>query len=867
MFTRTCTVCARCLRRSPSLLIGAGAGKTRSGGSALRSHSTSPRSATVHSQLRTSPLVGFNINNAHIHRNSNLRRPHASCRSLSASATSPKGSTIKQPSSPAPAPAPAPTRKKSSRSKPSSAIITQPSTSSTLDKIPDFKFSKTKPCEDLDGLQVLVDKLISTNATLSKRGILIQHPEQAPLLAWIYDPQRQFYVRPAGLIKFAQRWANQQDEALAAAKAAVIGGSSTLDSGAGPGSLSSKEHLLGEDMSATTTKPMSSSSKSKAVQSIGQEFETLSSLLGAISSRSITGHASMDAILSFMDRYCGPGSGSSFKPLDSITTPNGSYSRAMVTLLSTPRSKLLLKVLDKNLKAGCGIALIREAFPTLLPGFHVALGKHMPLESATELFELKPATEKKTKSKKLTKESTATTLDPNLSNLPNTVNTEWLGSRKLDGVRCLVRIDRQTGNITTLSRNGREFEGTSKIQDSFRSIMRMVTQSHSHGDGDEEAQGRDEFFRQALGLQGKDGSALPEALVLDGEMCVFMAEPVQEQPIVSKSSQSSSSSPIMVGFLDEDGLGKEQFTKAITFVTTGAIENSIDTDDDDDDLPKDKPTTLAAGIGSKELNLEYDRPIYCIFDCLTEKEFKDREGVRPLLDRIRGVTQALIQSKGVQDSGVLVKVLSQSKVESFEQLKNMVSQGVERGWEGVVLRKNIGYEGRRSRNLLKFKEFQEAEFVVEEATLGTMRLPLNGQYEERYCLTSVIVGHRGNRVGVGSGFSAEERIRFGKDPSLIVGKTITVKYFEESKTYSSPGTGSSGSSGSDDEAFLGNDRVYRSPSRVSSASSSSIDQRAADDDNGNDRDGSEDKGDDRDAVWSLRFPIVKAIYGEGPREL
>lgn len=172
-----------------------------------------------------------------------------------------------------------------------------------------------------------------------------------------------------------------------------------------------------------------------------------------------------------------------------------------------------------------------------------------------------------------------------------------------------------------------------------------------------------------------------------------------------------------------------------------------------------------------------------------------------------------------------------------------------------------------SRNLLKFKEFQEAEFVVEEATLGTMRLPLNGQFEERYCLTSVIVSHRGNRVGVGSGFSAEERIRFGKDPSLIIGKTITVKYFEESKTYSSSGTGSSGSGGSDNEAFLGNDKVYRSPSRIRSVSSSSIDQRAADDDNGNDGEGHEDKGDGGDAVWSLRFPIVKAIYDEGPREL
>ena len=144
-----------------------------------------------------------------------------------------------------------------------------------------------------------------------------------------------------------------------------------------------------------------------------------------------------------------------------------------------------------------------------------------------------------------------------------------------------------------------------------------------------------------------------------------------------------------------------------------------------------------------------------------------------------------------------------------------------------------------------------------------MRLPLNGQFEERYGLTSVIVVHRGNRVGVGSGFTAEERIRFGKDPSLIIGKTITVKYFEESKTYSSSSGNVSSGGGSNDESGSGNGnvRVYRSPSGVRSTPSS-IDQRVDDD-----KDVDEDKGNGDDAIWSLRFPIVKAIYGDGPREL
>jgi DNA ligase 1 len=34
------------------------------------------------------------------------------------------------------------------------------------------------------------------------------------------------------------------------------------------------------------------------------------------------------------------------------------------------------------------------------------------------------------------------------------------------------------------------------------------------------------------------------------------------------------------------------------------------------------------------------------------------------------------------------------------------------GWEGIMLRKDIGYEGKRSKNLLKVKKFYDAEYEV-----------------------------------------------------------------------------------------------------------------------------------------------------------
>ncbi|KAF9925257.1 hypothetical protein FBU30_004949 [Linnemannia zychae] len=533
------------------------------------------------------------------------------------------------------------------------------------------------------------------------------------------------------------------------------------------------------------------------------KFDTLPSLLEALSSRSIVGHAALDAIISFLDRFCWSNSQSLFQTINA-SSPAGSYGKTMATLLSTPRSKLLLKIFDKNLKAGCSVGMIREVSPSLLPGFHVALGHHMPLEKAKTLFDNALSVPESTMESKRKKSS------KNAS--PKIVDKEWFASRKLDGVRCLVRIDRQSGNITAISRNGRPFEGMGMIQESIRSILRM-------GQSDV-VQNRDKFFRQALGLHNATDT-LPDTLILDGEMCVFETE--------SQETVSGSPLPVIVGQVENDNLGREKFTKAITYVTRGTVDDRLlGTLEDDDEFDN--------SISNKQLMEE--------LTITKNREFNERKGSRPLIDRIQAITNALIEANDSQSSDNIVKVMSQTKVSSYKQLEKIVAQGIERGWEGVILRKNVG------RNLLKFKEFHDAEFKVVEAILGSMRIAVQGKYEERKVLTSVVVMHRGNRVKVGSGFSAEERVRFGRDPSLIVGKTITVKYFEESKTYLNSGIGNGNDSNGDGATVLSIDPMSERESA-----------------NGSTGKNSDAAGDETKAVWSLRFPIVKAIYDEGPRQI
>lgn len=103
------------------------------------------------------------------------------------------------------------------------------------------------------------------------------------------------------------------------------------------------------------------------------------------------------------------------------------------------------------------------------------------------------------------------------------------------------------------------------------------------------------------------------------------------------------------------------------------------------------------------------------------------------------------------------------------------------GWEGLMLRRDAPYKGGRTNDLLKVKAFLDQEFEVIGTDTGPFRAIINGKEEELQVMTNVcielVVDGKPYEVSVGSGFTIEERQKYFNDPSLIVGKRITVKYF------------------------------------------------------------------------------------------
>lgn len=165
-----------------------------------------------------------------------------------------------------------------------------------------------------------------------------------------------------------------------------------------------------------------------------------------------------------------------------------------------------------------------------------------------------------------------------------------------------------------------------------------------------------------------------------------------------------------------------------------------------------------------------ERPHLHIFDCLTLEEFTSGSGTAPLSSR-------LARLDGIEE-GPLVSVLEQRGVQGQAQLDEAFAESQKKGWEGLILRKDVGYEGKRTKNMLKMKAFEEAEYSVVGMEFGKIRFVQDGKEAEEEMLSAVTIVHEGNRVGVGSGFTLEQRQEFYKDPSLIMGKVITVSYFE-----------------------------------------------------------------------------------------
>ena len=173
---------------------------------------------------------------------------------------------------------------------------------------------------------------------------------------------------------------------------------------------------------------------------------------------------------------------------------------------------------------------------------------------------------------------------------------------------------------------------------------------------------------------------------------------------------------------------------------------------------------------------QIENPAYMIFDMLHKPNFDAHKG-GPILSQRLGALRSFLTGRYITDN--TLRYTEQFQITDNDHFNYWSEMSNQEGWEGVMLRKDVTYEGKRTKNLLKVKKFHDAEYTVVDFDIDDHEVVRDGKSVTLQLLAQVYIEHKGHRVKVGSGFTQEQRLQY-MDGS-IVGKIITVQYFEETK--------------------------------------------------------------------------------------
>jgi DNA ligase-1 len=244
---------------------------------------------------------------------------------------------------------------------------------------------------------------------------------------------------------------------------------------------------------------------------------------------------------------------------------------------------------------------------------------------------------------------------------------------------------------------------------------------------------------------------------LDGVRCLVFVDEFGETEVRSRSGKKISTLYNLEQLVKDTGVTSAVFDGEICKVGEEDNENFQD---------------IMKEINRK--NHQITEFTYFIFDLLTSDEFYEGSSIRTLSTRFKQLKDVVRKSKKF-------RYLPQGLIKSEDHF-HMIQTKVPDSWEGLMLRKDAPYKGKRSKDIYKIKKFFDAEYQVIDIATGPFRYVKEGVEVEEDMLSAVIVEHKGNRVNVGSGFTIDQRKHFYDYPANIIDKTITVQYFEESQS-------------------------------------------------------------------------------------
>lgn len=161
--------------------------------------------------------------------------------------------------------------------------------------------------------------------------------------------------------------------------------------------------------------------------------------------------------------------------------------------------------------------------------------------------------------------------------------------------------------------------------------------------------------------------------------------------------------------------------------------------------------------------------VFNIFDTCEVKEFENGYCAAPCIERKKVIQELEEQMK--PDWWKSVPILYYGKYDK-DIVQQELNKQIALEHEGVMVNiANAPYEAKRTKNILKVKAMQDCDLKIIGFEEGTGK--------NKGTLGAIIVDYKGFEVRVGSGFTDQDREYFWANQNELLGRVITVQYFEE----------------------------------------------------------------------------------------
>lgn len=217
--------------------------------------------------------------------------------------------------------------------------------------------------------------------------------------------------------------------------------------------------------------------------------------------------------------------------------------------------------------------------------------------------------------------------------------------------------------------------------------------------------------------------------------------------------------------------GLDHITNEINFVAlAGFVLDGELTLREKGNLSDNEAFREATGIINSE-NVDKTTICYTIFDIIPSENFdKSQDSItysvrRIILDEL----DKSLKKDNAQNVSVL-PVLYHGTDQN--QIPTLLDKMVEEDKEGLMVNLDVPYKRKRHSGILKVKRFYTMDLPIIRCVEGTGRL--------EGMLGAMVVNFKGNEVGVGTGFSDEQRVSFWNDRDNLVSKLCEIKYKEVS---------------------------------------------------------------------------------------